>query len=85
MRKITAITGVMVGIHSDQKVKQETWIAVDEYRDQQAYDRMYHAYRSTGKVYEEFGSIVQKWNKLIVPSSVEIESWFEKPEFRLQP
>lgn len=44
---------------------------------------MFHAYRSNGKVYAEFGNIVEKWNKLVVPRSIKIESWVEKPEFRL--
>jgi hypothetical protein len=67
----------------DQKGQRETWVAVDEYRNQQAYNRMFRAYRSTGKVYVEFFTIVEKWNKLLVSHSVKIESWVEKPEFRL--
>jgi hypothetical protein len=67
----------------DQKGQRETWIAVDEYRNQQAYNRMFRAYRSTGKVYAEFLTIVEKWNTLVVPRSIKIENWIEKPEFSL--
>ncbi len=67
----------------DREAKLETWINIDEYRDQQSYNRMFKGYRSSKGVYVEFQRLREKWDSLVVEDSVEVESWIEKPEMIL--
>ncbi len=64
----------------DEKAKGETWISVDEYKDQAAYDKMFKGYRSTAGAYAGFGKLRDKWETLVIPDSVKVETWIEKPE-----
>ncbi len=63
--------------------KLETWISFDEYKDQLQYDKMFKGYRSKGRVYVEFAKLMESWEPLIVPDSLKVETWVERPEMTL--
>ncbi len=67
----------------DEDSKLETWISFDEYKDQSQYDKMFKGYQSRGRVYVGFAKLMESWKPLLVPDSLKVETWVERPEMTL--
>jgi hypothetical protein len=65
----------------DQSV--ETWMNIDEYRDQESYEKFMKRFRKSNPDYGGLFEIEEEVVSLIVPNSLTREVYVEKPELRI--
>jgi hypothetical protein len=61
----------------------ETWINIDEYKDQESYDKFTKTFKKSNPEWAEILKLKDEWVSLIVPNSLNDEVFIEKPELRI--
>ena len=82
-RKKFFYTHSTFGVLKSEDPSVETWMYIDEYKDQESYDIFLKAFQENNPDYAEFFKIKKKWESLLVPSSHTGEVLIEKLELRI--
>ena len=61
----------------------ETWINIDEYKDQESFDSFTKSFKKSNPDWSDFFKIEEELKSLLVPNSVTHEVYIEKPELRI--
>jgi hypothetical protein len=61
----------------------ETWMGIDEYKDQESYDKFMKQFQKSNPDWAEFFKIKDKWMSFFVPKSLNHKVFVEKPELRI--
>jgi len=71
------------GVLKSEDSSVETWMYIDEYKDQESYDKSAKALEKSDPDCAGFFKIIEEWESLIVPNSYTCARWIEKPELRI--
>jgi len=58
----------------------ETWMYIDDYEDQEAFNRMMETWESDVEIAKLKAKFMKEFKSLRVPDSFKEEVWIEKPE-----
>jgi hypothetical protein len=61
----------------------ETWMGIDEYKDEESYDKFMKEFRKSNPDWAEFFKIKDEWMSFFVPKSLNHKIFIEKPELRI--
>jgi hypothetical protein len=61
----------------------ETWMNIDEYKDQESYEEFTNTFQKSNPDYGELFKIEEELVSLLVPNSLTREVYIEKPELRI--
>jgi hypothetical protein len=61
----------------------ETWMNIDEYKNQESYDKFAKEFKKSNPDWTEFFKIEEEMKALLVPNSVTHEVFIENPELRI--
>jgi hypothetical protein len=61
----------------------ETWMNIDEYKNQESYDKFAKEFKKSNPDWTEFFKIEEKMKSLLVLNSVTHEVFIENPELRI--
>jgi hypothetical protein len=71
------------GILKSEDPSVETWMYIDEYKDQESYDKFIEDFRRNNPEYAGFFKLRDEFESLIVPDSYTCKVLIEKPELRV--
>jgi hypothetical protein len=82
-RKKFYYTQSTFGIVKDDDPSMETWMYVDEYKDQESYDKFEESFQWSNPENAGFLKLKEEFASLIVPDSYKCARVIEKPELRI--
>jgi hypothetical protein len=82
-RKKFYYTRSTFGIVRDDDASTETWMYVDEYKDQESYDKFEESFQWSNPENAGFLKLKEEFASLIVPDSYKCARVIEKPELRI--
>ena len=82
-RKKFYYTRSTFGIVRDDDPLTETWTYVDEYKDQESYDKFEKSFQWSNPENAGFLKLKEEFASLIVPDSYKCARMIEKPELRI--
>jgi hypothetical protein len=82
-RKKFYYTRSTFGILKTEDTAVETWMYIDEYKDQESYDKFGEDFRRSNPDWAGFFRLRDEFESLIVPNSYNCEVLIEKPELRI--
>ena len=82
-RKKFYYTHSTFGIVRDDDPSTETWMYVDEYKDQESYDEFEECFQWSNPENAGFLKLKEEFASLIVPDSYKCARVIEKPELRI--
>ncbi len=74
----------MFGKVQSEDESEETWMYIDEYRDQEAYDKFTEDFKSRDPENAGFLKLKAEFESLIVPNSYSCARLIEKPELHIR-
>ena len=72
------------GIVKSEDQSEEAWMYIDEYKDQESYDKFIDSFRSGNPENAGFFKLKDEFESLIVPNSYTCARMVEKPEFHIR-
>jgi hypothetical protein len=82
-RKLLYFTHSTYSILKTEDPSVETWMNIDEYKDQESYDKFTKTFKESNPDWAEFFRIEEKVKSLLVPNSMTHEVLIEKPKLRI--